>query len=262
MSLRSTLVKLVPPSVRLRKRALQAWRSGEKELRLLPVLCRPNANSIDVGANAGVFSYYLRKYSARVFAMEPNPKWAKFIRAALPDVNVIAAAASDHTGEVHLRIPLEIDTEGMATVEAANPLQGVPSRSLTIPTVTLDSLNLNDVGFIKIDVEGHELSVLQGAASTIDRNHPNILVEAEERHRPNGVRSVADFLLARSYKGFFLSEGIATPIERFDVHLHQNVANLHGDAHPLYVNNFIFVHGAREIDRLLAFSSAPDSRAS
>ena len=258
MRFRSALIKLVPPSMRLRKRALQAWHSSERELRLLPILCRPDATAVDVGANAGVFTYYLRKYSARVVAFEPNPEWARFIRAALPDVTVVEAAASDRIGEVVLRIPLGMGTEGMATIESANSLQGLESRSVAIPTVTLDSLNLNDVGFIKVDVEGHELSVLQGATSTIGRDHPNILVEAEERHRANAVRSVADFLVAKGYRGFFLNDGAVTPIERFDASFHQNVVNLRGGAHPLYVNNFLFVFEPRTIDRLVAFNVKVD----
>ncbi|MFZ1988154.1 MAG: FkbM family methyltransferase [Alphaproteobacteria bacterium] len=260
VNLRSALINLVPPKVRLHKRALKAWHSGERELRLLSMLCRPDANAIDVGANCGIFAFYLRKYSARVFAIEPNSEWASFIRSALPDVCVIEAAASDHMGEALLRIPVEAGTEGMATVEPANPLHRVASRSLAVPMMTLDSLNLSNVGFIKIDVEGHELAALQGAVSTIERDHPNLLIEAEERHRPNAVRSVADFLLVRGYKGLFLTEGSVIPIERFDPSVHQNVANLRGGAHPLYVNNFVFVHRADEVERLLAFNKNAGAR--
>ena len=46
----------------------------------------------------------------------------------------------------------------------------------------IDLERFSNVGFIKIDVEGHEHAVLEGATKTIKRNMPNLLVEMEEKH--------------------------------------------------------------------------------
>jgi hypothetical protein len=61
---------------------------------------------------------------------------------------------------------------------------------------TLDSLNLQDVGFVKIDVEGHELDVLRGGAETIQRNRPHLLIEVRENH----LTEIRDLLLAWGYR--------------------------------------------------------------
>ena len=64
-------------------------------------------------------------------------------------------------------------------------LNGRAVQSIDVPVKRLDDLHLDQVGLIKIDVEGHELAVLRGAADTLTRNRPAVLAEAEERHHPH-----------------------------------------------------------------------------
>jgi FkbM family methyltransferase len=47
----------------------------------------------------------------------------------------------------------------------------------TISVATIDSLNLTSVGLIQLDIEGHELFALKGAADTIKRCRPTIVIE-------------------------------------------------------------------------------------
>ncbi|MGO8126768.1 FkbM family methyltransferase, partial [Rhizobium ruizarguesonis] len=57
-------------------------------------------------------------------------------------------------------------------------------EEISVPTRRLDSYQFGPLGFIKIDVEGHELKVLKGSQAILNRDHPNLLIEAEDRHRP------------------------------------------------------------------------------
>jgi hypothetical protein len=63
-----------------------------------------------------------------------------------------------------------------------------------VPWVSLDEKITEPVEFIKIDVEGHELAVLQDGMDILRRDHPVILIEAEERHRRNAVQSIRNQL--------------------------------------------------------------------
>ena len=119
-------------------------------------------------------------------------------------------------------------------------------RRIRVRTRTIDSLDLSKVGFIKIDVEGHELAVLQGAERTIASQRPKLLIEAEERHRQDAVASVGRLLQAYGYVGWFLYGDRLHAIAEFNPTLHQNpeavpIRSRRPDqARLAYINNFIF----------------------
>ena len=72
----------------------------------------------------------------------------------------------------------------------------------TVETVPLDELGLSDVGFVKIDVEGFELSVIKGATGLLTRERPNVLVEIEQAHTSNEhIDNVFDVLSGLGYRG-------------------------------------------------------------
>ena len=175
---------------------------GEPELRRLPDLARPDRLAVDVGAADGVYAWHLVRSAAGCVAFEANPESAARVQARVPRAIVHPIALSHDTGTTELRVPVVdgVAYTGLATVEAANRLTGfVSSRVIEVPVRTLDSFELLPVGFIKIDVEGHELAVLEGARATILRDRPVLLVEVEERHRPGALSSVTDFLRELGY---------------------------------------------------------------
>ncbi len=115
-------------------------------------------------------------------------------------------------------------------------------ENIEVAKKTLDDYNLRNVGFIKIDVEGHELAVLKGAIATLRREQPNFLVEIEEQHRHGAVQAVFGFFEQAGYTGFFLEDGARKPLSAFDLSLHQKLENLdpRGAKRALYINNFAF----------------------
>ncbi len=243
---RAAILEWVPPGLRLAKRAVTGWLSGEPELRLLPRLCDRAAISVDVGANVGIYTWHLRRLSNSVVAFEPQPDMAGFLRRALPaSVTVHQAALSDRRVTLELRVPVDPDLSGNASVEATNSLEDKPFRTLDVACHRLDDLGLERIGFLKIDVEGHELSVLQGALATLERDQPSLLIEIEERHRPNALASTWAFLERLGYVGRFLRDG-----KLHDIHELLAPDGDAGDrAAGLRIYNFVFVPGARA-DRL------------
>jgi FkbM family methyltransferase len=160
----------------------------EPELGLLPLLCQADALFVDVGANWGAYCHHARRWSKGVVAFEPQPRLAAVLRRALgkrSGCRVWEAAVSDVAGRVQLRIP--VNDLGYSTVEPSNLLQGTADLRLgvnvvDVERVRLDDMGLGTVGCIKIDVEGHELSVIDGAKELIARDRPHLIVETEDRH--------------------------------------------------------------------------------
>jgi FkbM family methyltransferase len=240
--------RLIPLRVKQRLAAYGCRLTGEDEYRLLPSLCRHDRISLDIGAHRGMYTYWCRRYSSSVIAFEPSPDLCARLRGAFPrDVDVRQCVVSDSSGTTTLRIPVvegEIEF-ALSSVEAGNELGGYSFQEITVDKFALDDLNLRDVGFIKVDVEGHELSVLQGAKSLLQREQPRILVECEERHRASAVKSVSDFLRFHGFRGFYLYGNKLTQLDFFNAKKLQDPSVIRlGQSIPgsVYVNNFVFIH--------------------
>ena len=87
----------------------------------------------------------------------------------------------------------------------------------SVQTACLDDVTLPRIGFIKIDVEGHELNVLEGAKRTISRDRPTLLIECEERHNPGGVSKLRELFRDAGYEGRFLHMDRMRSLDEFDV---------------------------------------------
>jgi FkbM family methyltransferase len=217
---------------------LLAWqyRFFEAELRHLRALVPQNRTAVDVGAWWGPWTWWLARLVPIVHAFEPNVEIAAALARVVPrNVHVHAQAVSDEIGEATLSIPYGgRGTEGRASLL---PRQG---RRVNIPTVSLDSLDLADIGFIKIDVEGHEYPVLRGATQMLERYRPNVMLEVE----------IFRVLTDRDYEGRFLLKGQWHSLQHFSLEAHQ-LRSLHqvqrsGLIRNMlvtsrhYVNNFVF----------------------
>ena len=115
---------------------------------------------------------------------------------------------------------------------------------LTVTTRRLDDYAdlMEPVGCIKIDVEGHEEAVLHGAANILRRDHPSLIIEIEERHKPGSLAAVRRYLGELGYRGFFFRGGHLRAIESFDLDKQQNVAEIAAKVagESAYINNFLF----------------------
>lgn len=228
--------------------AYSIWRSGYKEAELayLTKVVPRNRQSIDVGANLGIYTRSLSKLTPIVHAFEPNKELAKILRRTLP-LNVIVheTALSDCTGTALLRTPV-VDGRrifGLASLEQHTDYPPVETEIVKLSR--LDDLIEGDVGFIKIDVEGHELSVLKGATSLVNKCRPVLLIESEERHNRGSPSRLFDYLTNLGYIGRFVREGAIYDIADFKLTRDQNA----GSTSP-YVNNFFFFPDRRLLSRL------------
>ena len=93
-------------------------------------------------------------------------------------------AVSDRDREVTLWVPTGEKTRllNSSTIAIDNPSRDASWDAVKVPARRLDSIVDSEVGFIKIDVEGHEAAVLTGANRLIHKSRPNLVIEIEQRH--------------------------------------------------------------------------------
>jgi FkbM family methyltransferase len=227
-------------------------RYGEVELHLLEFLCHRDRDAIDVGANDGSYVHFMRRHARRVIAFEPMPSLAGALAHKFRHgVQIEALALSDREGTVALHSPVVdgVTVTGCSTVSPTASATYGGHRAIEVPMTTLDSFYEGDVGFIKIDVEGHQQAVLDGAVQTIRRCRPRMLVEFEERLSPGGLDLGKAYFNALDYKGYFVHAGRLEPIARFLPEKMQDPANLPDLTASLeqrqrfgrYIYNFIFL---------------------
>src|SRR5256714_12220403 len=215
----------------------------EPETRRLRDWCRKDRISIDVGAHRGVYACYMLPHSAAVHAFEPLPLLQEQLHQYFGDrIHLYPVALSDRDGQADLRLPRGLSS--CATIDTHNPLDVAdhrPIETIAVPTRRLDSYGFSNVGFIKIDVEGHEEHVLRGALDTLRASRPPLLIESEERHNPGALQRVTALLAGLGYAGSFLDRGKIRPIADFDVARDQpqDSVGIRGKS-GRYVNNFAF----------------------
>lgn len=157
---------------------------AQTEIDLLAHFIQPNTVVVDVGAFIGT---HARAFSAlvgesgKVLSFEPHHETYRVLLenanlASTPNIQVLNCALGAADANVTVP-PLHFDDRGnfgAAQLDAMNkPLAAGEIISIT----TLDSFALERVGFIKIDVEGMEIAVLNGAIATIARCSPVIFAE-------------------------------------------------------------------------------------
>ncbi len=241
------LLKEAFPSVWLQWHFMHRPKSAEQELNFLNRIVPEGAVTVDVGANCGLYTRKLSRLSRKVHAFEPSPKMAELLRrTSASNVSVHELALSDQIGDAELFIPQDNDEPvyGLASLERRHVADDQAVVATKVPTARLDAIVHEEVAFVKIDVEGHELNVLNGAVELLEHSQPVFLVEAEDRHREQATRLLFEFFARRSYRGYFLKDGGAFPVHQFRVDELQDETALLPDggrkAGTSYINNFFF----------------------
>ncbi len=231
---------LIPARLYMSHLVRKHLRRGDPELWLLPAVVPRNKIAIDIGANKGVYTHVLGGLCRAVHAFEPNPKMFAILSrpGALPqNATAYRVALSDSGGRAELIVPKH---KGYFSDQhpSLNPRKKSEGHGVVhVETQTLDSYGFTDVGFIKIDVEGFETAVVQGAAETIRRERPILLVEMEERHTGEPIEAaLARMQQHYGLSGYFLRDGRLLPVQDF----HPEQDHRKPASRARYVFNFLF----------------------
>ena len=163
-----------------------------------------SGDMVDVGAHVGMYAIRAaRELRARgsVLAFEPNPA----ARAQLEEnvalngcenVIVAAAAAAAREGLATLHVP-ETDDPSFSSLEGERFAEGTPVEvEATTVDATVRSHGLRP-SFVKVDVEGREVDVLQGMSEMVREFRPVLLVEVNERTAPEVERLLPGYRAER-----------------------------------------------------------------
>ncbi len=222
-----------------------AWNKQlEQEFDLLPFIIRKGDNVVDIGGNRGAYAYALYKLGANIRIFEPNKDCALILSAWAKNkmgVEVHQLALSNKKGSATLNVP--VDSSGVvhdssASLDKKNFKDTIQQE---VNICTLDEFNLKEIKLIKIDVEGHEFNVIEGAINTIKLQKPALLIEIEKRHLDRPFEETFNLLERLGYKTFFMKHGVLQPFENFNVSLDQTMRNASSGTGN-YINNFLFLH--------------------
>ena len=188
---------------------------SEAEIELFRQYLRPGMVVVDVGANIGTHTVCFAQSvgpSGRVLAFEPQGVLHQVLcgNAALNNCGNVTAehkALGAHAGTVV--VPwLDYAREGnFGALELGAWTQGE-----TVPLATLDSYALPACHLIKIDVEGMERDVLEGARTTISRHQPLLYVE---NNKPERSKALIEWLLTNHYRPYWHLPPLFNPKNHF-----------------------------------------------
>lgn len=183
---------------------------------------------IDVGANVGFYSIHVSKhpsFQGKVVAVEPNPRAYEFLTKNITENNVSDNVISLNYAASSIEEKLVLSAvEGMEEYSTltGNMHPGTREKSTVeyeVYAKTIDSIvseHTLSPGLIKIDAEGAELSVLQGAKNTLAQFRPTIICEIGASTFGSDTRGISKVFKECNYSLFSI-DGAPVSIESGEV---------------------------------------------
>lgn len=146
--------------------------------------CDKNKNMLDIGAHSGTYTISLAEHCNHIYSFEPQKMtyYSLCGSIALSNINNVTCyeyglGSEEQVGKHFLNI---VSLDGGGSSLHYNNENNILKKE-EIKILTLDSFNIQNIGFIKMDVEENELQVLLGSVNTLkNSNYPKILFEMNE----------------------------------------------------------------------------------
>jgi FkbM family methyltransferase len=226
------------------------------EFHVIPSLVENGGTAIDIGANAGLYSVLFSRLcgrTGRVWAFEPVPDTYWRLRETLAlnrceNVVPVQAAICDKAGTATMNLfePqfAEWNSLGVRTVATSDGVHVSPTSSIEVPSYALDRFcdqhQIEHIDFLKVDVEGFELSVFRGAETLLKEGRVDYIcyeiAKVPLQSAGTDTKTVIRFLEACGYRTYRLnseSKRFEGPIhDTFEPWAnffasHQDLTNLH-----------------------------------
>jgi FkbM family methyltransferase len=178
-------------------------------------MLRPGSVVLDLGAHLGTFSLAAAASGHRVIAVEASPRNAEFLRASaqangFDNVLVVHVAVNDHPGTVRFRPE---GAWGQITEGWSPGLVEVSAR--TVPDVLLEH-GVERVDFVKLDVEGSEIAVVDGMRDVLSGPDAPVAVYESNAHTLRMFDATPEDLVATfsglGYSNYLIGEDELMPV--------------------------------------------------
>ncbi len=180
------------------------------ETKFLKKIIKPGETVLDVGANMGWYSIHFSKWvgqSGKVFAFEPVPEIYEELKSNIKlnfcqNIILFNCALGNQNESILFNVS---DFEGGSGASSENLKFG---KEIKVSKRKLDDLmndqNLDNIDFLKIDIEGGELNMLKGAEKLIEKYKPKMLLEIVDIHCDRFEHlpeDICNFLFNKGYDG-------------------------------------------------------------
>jgi FkbM family methyltransferase len=196
------------------------------EMGFVKRLLRRDMTVVDVGAHHGLYTLLASKrvgWDGRVVAIEPSPRECARLEKHLrinrcSNVELVSCAVGENPGEADLYV---VDGIHDWCNSLQPPVVEAPTTTVRVPVRRLDDilseLKISTADFIKLDVEGAELSALYGAMKLLrGDSRPAMLVEVQDIRTQRwgyAAREILQFLIRMDYQWFVIAaKGALLPI--------------------------------------------------
>ena len=197
---------------------------------------------LDVGANIGYYSLYIVPKVPAVYSFEPDPRARKSLEAnvsANPKITVVPAAVGASRGEA-----LFVLAEGSETSHLTG-VSGQGENRINVEVTTIDAFVAEQklaVESIKIDAEGFDLEVLEGAQNVMVDQQPLVLTEAQP------AAELFTLTARVGYRVFAFVRDVTTRKRSF--------LELRDGIPPRSVTKMLFLVPGRSVERFRVFESS------
>ncbi|MGM5629753.1 FkbM family methyltransferase [Apibacter raozihei] len=224
-------------------------RNVEFEFLILSRFLDKDSVFFDIGVNMGYYIYYAEQlvHPENIVGFEPHPELYKRIKHLFPKIHTSNIALSNTCEVLNFKVPIinSHETTGRGTLNTEYKEENETSSKIyEVQTETLDRFiknhQIEKISFIKIDVEGAEIKVIEGAKETLRKFRPTLLIEVEERHHNQNIWNIIQPILELGYLSFYLDrETLELKEFTSSTPTYQNTSELHNKT--TYINNFIFL---------------------
>ena len=207
---------------------------GEKEIKVLFKLVK-NLNKdfyfFDIGANYGIYTFLIGKRAKKVFVFDPIEECINYIKKGFKhkDSEFLNKIVSIDNENREIKIPIVDNIKIFGRSSLNNTFQHYESRqlkSLSIDSFTnTKDLNKNNISIIKIDAEGHELSIIQGATKFLKNGKCILLIEIEKRHNQE-FRDVFNNLVKLGFDIYIAEDNNLKKIDNINQGLEEMSTNI------------------------------------